>query len=75
MALEFMLVEYIDDRDVLADGNPVGITNHTIKLPTNEYGITLAGSGYAPASQDVVLAGTSVMNPKVVKFAPAGAVV
>jgi len=73
MSIEYLLVSFAEARDVLADGNPVGVTNHTIMLPTDEYDITLSGSGYAPASQDVVLAGTSVMNPKVVKFTPAGA--
>ena len=71
MSIEYLLVNYVDERDVLADGNPVGLTNHTIMLPTDEYDITLGGSGYAPASLDVVLAGTSVMQPKIVKFEPA----
>lgn len=71
MSIEYLLVVYHDDRDVLADGNRVGVTNHTIMLPTNQYGVSLAGEGYAPANQDVVLAGTSVMNPKVVKFTAA----
>ncbi len=68
MSMEYLLVVYKDDRDVLADGNRVGVTNHTIMLPTNEYGISLDGTGHAPASQDVVLAGTSPMNPKRVVF-------
>jgi hypothetical protein len=68
MSMEYLLVVYEDDRDVLADGNRVGVTNHTIMLPTNEYGISLDGTGHSPASQDVVLAGTSPMNPKRVVF-------
>lgn len=71
MSIEYMLVVFTDDRDVLADGNRVGVTNHTIMLPTNEYDITLAGTGYMPATQDVVLAGTSAMNPKRIVFEPA----
>ena len=70
MSIEYMLVVFTDDRDVLADGNRVGVTTHTIMLPTNEYDITLAGTGYMPATQDVVLAGTSAMNPKRIVFEP-----
>jgi hypothetical protein len=68
MSVEYLLVVYKEDRDVLADGDRVGITNHTILLAPNEYIITLSGSGYTPPSEDVVLAGTSVMRPKVVVF-------
>ncbi len=68
MSVEFLLVVYKEDRDVLADGDRVGVTNHTIMLPADEYIITLSGDGYAPASQDVVVAGTSIMRPRVVTF-------
>jgi hypothetical protein len=68
MSVEYLLVTFNDDRDVLADGNRVGVTNHTILIPADEYDITLSGTGYTPATQSVVLAGTSVMRPKVVHF-------
>ena len=68
MTVEYLLVVYKGDRDVLADGDRVGVTNHTILIPANEYIITLSGDGYAPPSADVVLAGTSIMRPKVVVF-------
>ena len=68
MSIEFMLVTYKEKRTVLADGDPVGVTNHTLMLPANEYTIKLDGDGYAPPEQDVVLAGTSVVQPKVVTF-------
>lgn len=68
MSVEYLLVTFNDDRDVLADGDRVGVTNHTILLPADEYNITLSGDGYAPPSQTVVLAGTSIMRPKVVTF-------
>jgi hypothetical protein len=57
MAVEYVLVVYKEDRDVLADGDRVGVTNHTILLPGNEYIITLSGDGYVPPSQTVVVAG------------------
>jgi hypothetical protein len=68
MSVEYLLVSYTDDRDVLADGDRVGVTNHTILLPADEYIITLSGDGYAPPNQTVVVAGTSIMRPKVITF-------
>jgi hypothetical protein len=68
MAVEYVLVVYKEDRDVLADDDRVGVTHHTILLPANEYIIALSGDGYAPPSQTVVVAGTSIMRPKVVMF-------
>jgi hypothetical protein len=68
MAVEYLLVSYKADRDVLADGDRVGVTNHTIMIQANEYIITLSGDGHVPQSQDVVVAGTSIMRPKVVVF-------
>jgi len=69
MSLEFLLVVFPEERAVLADGDKVGFTNHTLMLPANEYTITLDGGACSPASQDVILAGTSVVRPKVVSFA------
>jgi PEGA domain-containing protein len=68
MSVQYLLVVYKGDRTVLADGDSVGVTNHTLMLPANEYVITLQGGGYAPKSQDVVLSGTSLPCPKVVVF-------
>jgi hypothetical protein len=68
MSIEYLLVTFREDRTVLADGNSVGVTNHTLMLPANEYTVNLQGDGYAPAQQDVVLAGTSIMRPKVIAF-------
>jgi hypothetical protein len=68
MAIEYLLVHFGEDRDVLADGDRVGVTNHTVMIQPGEYIIKMSGSGYAPASQDVVVVGTSVMRPKVVTF-------
>jgi hypothetical protein len=64
-------VTYPEQRAVLVDGVEVGFTNHTLLLPSDEYEITLAGGGYAPASQDIVLSDTSEVKPMVVPFAPA----
>ncbi len=71
MSIEFLLVVFPQERAVLADGDRVGFTNHTLMLPPNEYTISLEGNKTQPESQDVVLAGTSVVRPKVISFAPA----
>jgi len=70
MAIEFLLVTYPDQREVLADGAKVGSTNHTLIMPSDEYIITLEGEGYQPPSQDVVLTGTSEGKPMVISFVP-----
>jgi hypothetical protein len=72
VAIQYLLVLFDEDRGVRADGDSVGVTNHTLMLPADEYIITLEGDGYAPASQDVPLVGTSIMRPKVVQFTKAG---
>ena len=68
MSVEYLLVVYKGDRVVLADGDRVGVTNHTILMAPDEYIITLGGDGYEPPSETVVLAGTSIMRPRVVSF-------
>ena len=71
MSIEYLLVVFPEDRAVLADGDKVGVTNHVLMLPANEYEITLDGGGYTPKSQDITLTGTLVVRPKVITFAPA----
>jgi hypothetical protein len=73
MSIEYLLVTYPDERAVLADGEEIGLTNHVLLLPADEYAITLAGDGYAPASQDVVLSDTSEAKPMVIPFTPVAA--
>jgi hypothetical protein len=75
MAIEYLLVTYPEQRAVLADGNGVGFTNHTLMLPTDEYLITLDGGGYQPPAQDIALSGTSLVKPMVIAFTPASPVV
>jgi hypothetical protein len=70
MSIQYLLVTYPEQRAVLADGDAVGFTNHTLMLPADEYVITLEGQGYQPSSSDVVLAGTSIVKPLVVAFLP-----
>ncbi len=73
MAIQFLLVTFPEQRAVLADGVGVGFTNHILMLPSDEYQITLDGGACVPASQDVVLTGTSMVKPMVVAFVPSAA--
>ncbi|MBI3367258.1 MAG: PEGA domain-containing protein [Burkholderiales bacterium] len=73
MAIQYLLVTFTEERSVLADGAGVGFTNHILMLPSDEYEITLGGSGYTPASQSVALTGTSIVKPMVIAFAPVAA--
>ena len=68
VSIEYLLVSFSEERAVLADGNRVGFTNHTLMLPADEYSISLDGGGYQPATQDVVLTGTSLVRPMVITF-------
>lgn len=71
MSIEYLLVSFPEQRAVLADGSPVGFTNHMLMLPSDEYLITLEGTGYQPANQDIVLDGTSQVKPLAIYFTPA----
>lgn len=68
MSMEFLLVTFKESRTVLADGDPVGVTNHVLLIPANEYDITLSGADYAPPTQTITIMGTSIMHPAVVHF-------
>ena len=68
MSVEFLLVNFREHRVVLADGDPVGVTNHILMLPANEYDISLDGGGYVPSVRDVTLTGTSIIRPKTIGF-------
>ncbi len=70
MSVQYLLVTFPEERAVLADGAGVGFTNHTLMLPSDEYAITLEGGGYQPPSQDIILAGTSLVRPMVISFVP-----
>lgn len=71
---QFLIVKFGDgsdpslDRTVLANGNPVGITNHMFLMSAGVYSISLSGSGYSPPQQTVTLANTTAHRPAVVVF-------
>jgi hypothetical protein len=68
MTLEYLLVQFREDRLVKANDAAVGVTNHMILLPPNDYEITLDGAGFNPPKRVVELYGTSVVRPMVIAF-------
>ncbi|MBS0445193.1 MAG: hypothetical protein JSR59_04495 [Proteobacteria bacterium] len=68
MTVEYLLVTFPQQRNVLADGTAVGVTNQVLMLPGDEYQISLDGGGCAPESQDIELTGTSQAQPLKVVF-------
>jgi len=68
MSVQYLLVTFQEQRGVLADGVNVGPTNQILVLQADEYQISLTGTGYAPASQDVPLNGSSLVKPMVIAF-------
>lgn len=71
MLIEFLHVSFPGDAVVMANDKRVGVTNHTLMLPADEYKIVLKDMKTTPVAQDVVLTGTSIVRPKVISFAAA----
>jgi hypothetical protein len=69
MSIEFLLVTYpTNNVTVLGDGDIVGVANHMLMLPAGSYDINLSDAAAKPASQPIVLAGTSAVRPLVIGF-------
>jgi hypothetical protein len=68
--MEFVLVEYAGERDVLVDGVVAGVTNHMIALAPGTYTFSLDGvQDFTPLEHTVLVEGTSHLDPKSVSFA------
>jgi hypothetical protein len=67
--MEFLLVVYGSERDVLIDGVAAGITNHLITLAPGTYTVSLDGdSDFTPVAQDILVTGSSPLRPTKVTF-------
>lgn len=71
MTIQYLLVTFPEQCNVLADGAAVGVTNHVLMLPGDEYEITLSSGNCSPTNQGIALVGTSLVKPMVVAFAVA----
>jgi hypothetical protein len=67
--MEYIYVEFREQRRVLADGTECGDTNTTLRVQRATYTITLSGDpDYLPPSQEVTVANTSFEQPMRIKF-------
>ena len=67
--MEFLLVVFDADRDVLIDGVAAGVTNHLITLAPGTYIVSLDGPGdFDPIAQVVVVEDSSPLRPTKVVF-------
>jgi hypothetical protein len=67
--MEFMLVTYPQERDVLIDGVAAGITNQLITLEAGTYTVSLEGpADFFPGEQTVVVVDTAPLDPLEVVF-------
>ena len=67
--MEFVLVTYAHDRDVLVDGVAAGLTNHLMAMAPGTYTFALAGPrDFSPAAYTIAVEGTSPLDPLELAF-------
>jgi hypothetical protein len=68
--MEYLLVTYPDDRDVMIDSVVAGLTNQLIALAAGTYTVSLAPPrNFSPRTQTVVVEDTAPLEPLEVVFA------
>ena len=68
--MEFLLVTFFQERDVIIDDVVAGLTNHLITLAPGTYTISLAGPlDFTPEESTVIVQHTAPLEPKEVVFA------
>ncbi len=69
--MEYLLVNYPEDREVLIDSILQGRTNETIELEKGTHSISLKSPprNFRPNQKKITLAGTSALTPQEVTFA------
>lgn len=69
--MEYLLVNFPDDREVLIDAIIQGRTNETIEVEKGTHSISLKSPprDFKPAQKKIILAGTSALTPQGVTFA------
>ena len=66
---QFINVSFPEVRTVLSGGNTVGPTNQDLVINAGTHTFTLDGPlDYVPASQQLVVGGTSVVTPMLIVF-------
>ena len=69
--MEYLLVNFTDDRKVLIDSIEQGRTNETIEVEKGNHRISLKSppQNFKPKQKKIVLSGTSPLTPQEVTFA------
>lgn len=71
--MEYVIVIYATKRSVYVDGVLTGDTNEILRMDAGTHKFDLGDpADYDPASQDVVVAGTTVLLPMRVVFTKRG---
>lgn len=69
--MEYLLVNFPDNREVLIDAITQGRTGETIEVEKGTHTISLKSppQNFKPKQKKIVLAGTSALTPQEVNFA------
>lgn len=69
--MEFVVVEFPEERDVLLDGQVAGKTNQTLMVEEGNHLFELGDpKDYSPTSQEMTVENTTSINPLRVTFTP-----
>jgi len=67
--MEYIYVEFREQRRVLVDGTECGDTNKTLRVQRGTFTISLSGDpDFQPPSQEVTVFNTSFDNPRRIQF-------
>ena len=67
--MEFVLITYAHDRDVLVDGVVAGLTNHLIALAPGTYTFSLDGPrDFSPLAYTIAVENTAPQEPLELTF-------
>ena len=69
--MEYVLVQFPEDRGVILDGNPNGRTNETLPVEQGTHLFSLEGDGYTPEEQETFVSETTADHPLKIVFTPA----
>lgn len=69
--MEYVIVTYPADREVLLDGQPAGRTNRTLLCGAGHHRFTLGDpQDFTPAERECDIQGTTPLSPQPVAFLP-----
>ena len=71
--MEFVVVQYPEEREVNIDGQVAGKTNETLAVEEGHHQFDLGLPGdYVPLSQEVLVEDTTEITPLIITFTLAG---